>query len=169
MPGGWWCLRWPSRCLEEPEWRMGRGHESGDLDSWGDASCQDTETLLRGRRAACSGESMDGEMGGKLWRARSSGWEWASRGEDGGQGSAGRKDPPRPGLPDSELEPGWTGDVGAALHPGSGIERHGLRGRGSPEASRKTRRRAKLKRDGSLEPFPHPPSSSTCPRTSKQD
>merc|ERR1719370_735577 len=40
-------------------------------------------------------------MGGKLRRARSSGWEWGNRGVDGEQqqGSAGRKDPPRPGLP----------------------------------------------------------------------
>ena len=85
-------MRWPLRCLmEEPEWRMGRRcGMSVDLDSWGDASLDywgdaslDTETLLRGRKAACNGEeSRGGETGRKLWRAMSSGWEWESRGEE---------------------------------------------------------------------------------------
>ena len=57
-------MRWPLRCLEEPEWRMGMRCGNADLDSWGDASL-DIETR-RGRKAACNGESMGGEMGGKL-------------------------------------------------------------------------------------------------------
>ena len=163
-------MRWPLSCLEEPEWGLGRRRESADPDSWGDASL-DTETL-RGRRAACNGESMVGEMVGKLRRARSSGWEWESREVDGGQqqqGSAGRKDPPHQGLPAAELELEWKVDFGVALLPGSGTESHGLRGRGSQEAWRKTRRRVKLKRDGSSEFSPLPLFSSTCPRTSRQD
>ena len=166
-------MRWPLSCLEEPEWVLGRRRESADLDSWGDASL-DTETL-RGRRAACNGESRAGEMEGKLRRAGSSGWEWESREVDGGQqlqqqqGSAGRKDPPHPGLPAAEPELEWMVDFGVALLLGSGTESHGLRGRGSQEASRKTRRRVKLKRDGSLELSPLPLFFSICPRTSRQD
>ena len=153
-----------------------------DLDSWGDAS-PDTEILLMGRKAACNGEeSRGGETGRKLWRAKSSGWEWESRGEEWEKwenrgeeygrrqlGSAGRKDLPHPGWL-AGLEPGWTVDAGVALLPSSGTESRARRGRGSLVAYlRKTRRREKLRRDGSLELFPPPPSSSSsCPRTSRQ-
>ena len=64
MPGGWWCLRSPLRCLEEPEWLTGRRCESEDLDSSEGAS-PDIETP-RGRRAVCNGANMGGGMGGKL-------------------------------------------------------------------------------------------------------
>ena len=58
--------------------------------------------------------------------------------------------------------------VGAALRLSSDTESRGLRGRGSLVAVRKTRRRVKLKRGGSLEPSPPSLSSSTFPHTSKQ-
>ena len=140
--------------------------ENADLDSWGDASL-DIETR-RGRKAACNGESMGGEMGGKLWRAMSSGWGWESRAVDGErEDSAGRKDLPRPSLPAGRRLV-LRLVVGLVLHRGSGIGSRGRRGRESLEVSTRTRLRGKSKRGGNLESSPPPLSSSTCLRTSRQ-